>query len=355
MKQVERIFKPSISQVEDVNAMSSPGYIPSQIKRAYNFPCSCTGQGKTIAIVDAYGNPNIIEELTKFNERFNLPPADLEIIYPQGPPDEGDPEWAIETSLDVEWMHALAPNAKLLLIIAKDASFEYIYDAIRYAATSGADVVSMSFGAEELEEQTMYDEIFKQPGVVFVSSTGDFNDISYPSTSPYVVAVGATSLRLNSCGNRCAEEIVNWNSGGGISQFEQKPPWQNICSEAVPKTDMRTVPDLCFFGDSFPGVVIYTIVDGTPYWVPVGGTSFSTVGVAAILALAIPEGTKLYNAPELLYALAGGCCYTNPYRAYNDVETGNNQFYFALPGYDYVAGLGSPKVSEFIRSVRRYA
>lgn len=348
-------YKPTMLLLDDQQTPTVPPYSPCQIRRAYDFPCKDTGEGNTIAIVVAYGNPHIREDVKVFNERFNLPPIMLQIEYPKGIPTDEEGLWAIATSTSVEWVHALAPSAKILLVVAPSASNEDLFGSVEFAAKSGAAVVLMSFGAPEFKEQLELDNIFKESGVVFISSSGNTQTVTYPSSSPYVIGVGGTSLQLNPCGKRDTKEIAWYNTGGGISQYEQKPPWQNMCSYAEPKTDMRTCPDISFYGDFFPGVSIYTTIGTESYWIPVGGTGISAICLASVFADAIPAGEKIIGAPALLYKIAGGCCYTNPYGAYEDITNGNTTFYPALSGYDYTTGLGSPHVASFIKSIRRYA
>lgn len=339
---------------DEQSMQSVPAYIPSQMLSAYDFPEDCQGQGITIAIVDAFGSPTIREDVAVFNERFGLPPIILDIAFPDGPPDPigGDLGWIIETTLDVEWAHALAPRARILLVVAKNAEVESIFSAIQFAATSGANVVSMSFGTAEFEELREFDPIFNQPGVVFVASTGDSSNVSYPATNPRVIAAGGTSLQLNPCGERLAPEITWYETGGGISTIEEKPPWQFIPSNAVPKTSMRTTPDLAFYADPFPGVAIYYTLQGQSTWASVGGTSVSAPCLSAIFADSIPEGQRIDNAPRTVYEIFGCNLIGNP-NVFRDIKNGNNLFYQALPGYDYTTGLGTLFVREFIRSIRK--
>lgn len=343
----------TVSEVE--GTVSVPAYSPEQIKRAYEFPCGYEGTGSTIAIVVAYGNPNIMNDVQVFNNRFNLPPADIEIVYPQGQPEFVDPNWQEEASLDVEWSHALAPKAKILMVVAKDNSGENLFGAVTYAINAGATIISMSWGGVETEDIIQYESIFKNAeGVVFIAASGDEDMVTYPATSAYVVGVGGTSMQLNQCGDRIRPEIAWYFSGGGISTFIEKQSWQYIKNCATPKTNMRTSPDISFFADVFPGVPIYVTPVGSEQgqWITVGGTSVSAPCQAAIFALAIPPGQKLYEPLEVLYELAGECCYTNPYRVYRDIRNGNTERYPALEGLDYVTGLGSPHVGNFIKIIR---
>lgn len=344
-----------VESQEDISTILPP-YTPDQIREAYHFPCDLSGCGHTIAIVVAYGNENILGDVGVFNKRYQLPPINLEILYPQGEPDFQVIPWQTETALDVEWVHALAPEAKIILVVARSAEDEDVFDAIRFASTLDVSIISMSFGTPESEELRAYDYIFETPGIVFVASSGDGGFVIYPSSNPNVVAAGGTSYLLDTCGKPLAEEYA-WNeSGGGISIIEPKPPWQYIQNDALPRSDMRTTPDISFFADQFPGVSYYATTVDVPNgkWRSTGGTSVSAPCIAAIFANAIPPGYQVSGATEFLYELAGGCCYTNPEKVYRDITNGHTSQYPALRGYDYVTGLGSLHVDRFIEVFQYY-
>lgn len=329
-------------------------YSPAQIKTAYNYDFDEQGEGVTIAIVDAYGNPNMENDLEVFNERFNLPSADFEVIYPQGVPPVVDEEWQIETALDVEWAHAMAPKAKIILVAALDPTFDNLKGAIIAAIQAGADIVSMSFGAIEQEDViNSYEPIFQNANIAFCASSGDADNVSYPATSPSVIGVGGTSMQLNGSGGRVNDELGWYFSGGGISGFFRKPQYQYIKNNAQPQTDLRTSPDVSFFADSFPGVNLYfTPVNETDgIWLAVGGTSVSSPCFAGVLACALPMNMRYKNAPELMYKVAEN---SSDLEGYIDVKNGNTPFYPAIEGYDYVTGLGSPNIRSFIELVRYY-
>ena len=348
-------FNPQLKIRPQQNGVFSANpYSPQQIKTAYCFNKNSTGKGEVIAIVDAFGDPNIVSDLEVFNARFNLPPANLTVLYPQGQPTTMDPSWALETALDVEWAHALAPSATILLVIAMDNSGENLFGAVEYAVQQGANIVSMSWGGPEFQDELSLDSYFQAQGVVFVAASGDTEKLLYPAASPYVVGAGGTSVQLDECGNKVAPEIAWVGSGGGVSQYEPKAPWQNICSQ-MPPTSNRTVPDVAFFADPYPGVYVYTSIpiEGYVGWVAVGGTSVSAPCLSAIFANSMNRRMRICNFSALLYAIAGGDCYTNPFNAYYDEMNGNNQYYPCIPGYDYVTGLGSPIEKNFIKAVRK--
>src|SRR5205823_5599138 len=202
----------------------------SQIRHAYGFDSfhyvsggqsiAADGRGQTIAIVDAYDDPRIFNDLATFDRTFNLPapPSFVKAYYTT----QTNNGWAGEEALDVEWAHAMAPAANLLLVEAKSSSLSDLLTAVDWARhQSGVSVVSMSWGGGEFSSETSYDGYFTTPsghkGVTFVASSGDNGAVSsWPAVSPNVLSVGGTSLRTDSVGNYISE--TGWSgSGGGIS------------------------------------------------------------------------------------------------------------------------------------------
>src|SRR5262245_18044052 len=210
-------------------------YTPLNIQQAYGFDlvhaAGYKGAGQTIAIVDAYDAPNIEQDLANFNKMFKLETGfTFTKVMPQGQP-AADTGWSLEASLDVQWAHAIAPEANIVLVEAKSNSFADMLAAVDYAATqTGATVVSMSWGANEFRSETSaaYDGHFaNRPGVTFVAASGDYGSPLWPAVSPYVVAVCGTKLTLDSSGNYVGETAwgngfwTRWSggSGGGISKY----------------------------------------------------------------------------------------------------------------------------------------
>lgn len=325
-------------------------YTPTQIRVAYNIPEDAKGQGKIIAIIDAYGNKNLLNDLNVFNKEFNLPEADIEIKYPKGEPSEVDLEWAIETNLDVQWAHALAPLAKIIVVITKDASIGSLFDAIEYTTNLDVDIVSMSWGTDEFSQELLLDSFFSKNNIAFFAASGDSGSVIYPSSSPNVISVGGTSFELDDSGRRIATEIAWVGSGGGVSEYEPRPSWQDTICKAYRKKNNRTTPDVAFFGDTFPGVAVYTSsnkVSKNLGWLGVGGTSVAAPCWAAIAASIKTDDKKYTNLQKMLYKLF--CKYSNgDDSVFYDVKNGNNKNYYASVGYDYVTGLGSPIVNKLL-------
>jgi subtilase family serine protease len=331
--------------VHRFSATRPAGYSPAQVRHAYGFDnVAATGAGQTIAIVDAYGSPTIQSDLNTFCTQFGLPNTTVQIYYPTGTPRKADGGWALETSLDVEWAHAIAPGATILLVVAKSAQFNDLLPAVDYAAAH-ASQVSMSWGASEFSGETSYDFHFIKPGVTFTVSSGDNGaGVEWPAASPYVVAVGGTSLSLDGSGNRIGANEVAWSgSGGGISKYE---PY--MFQGSVSTSSFREVPDVSYNADPNTGVAIY---DSTPYngstgWYQIGGTSAGAPQWAAAIALANagrPSPSWLNNTASLLYSL-------NNSSYFRDIVSGSNG-YPAGTGYDLVTGIGSPVANSLVAAL----
>ncbi len=347
-------------------ASASPvGLTPSQIRHAYGIDqiffdggLIGDGTGQTIAIIDAYHSPTIHADLVAFDAAFGLPdpPSFIQVgqdgstnfpsVDPAGP-GAADGTWELETALDVQWAHAIAPGANILLVEASSSSFtDLVQTAGNYARSQpGVVAVSMSFSSSEFSGETSYDTYFTTPaghgGVTFLAATGDSGQPSgFPAYSANVVGVGGTTLSTDSTGNYLGES--GWSgSGGGVSTVENQPAYQSVV--VTQSTTKRANPDVAFDADPNSGVAVYDSYDfgGTP-WIQVGGTSFSSPAWAGIIAIA-DQGRSLLGLGSLdgrndtlplLYQL--------PVTDFHDITTGNNGF-AAGAGYDLVTGLGSPK------------
>lgn len=320
------------------------GNTPARIRHAYGFDLIPeTGKNQIIGIVDPYGSSTIQADLDKFSDTFGLPRTKIGFSYPQGLPRKTDDGAALETSLDVEWAHAIAPEATLLLVVAKSNSFNDLLEAVDAAVRSGARQISMSWGGSEFSSETAYDFHFNKPGVTFVAASGDSGSgVVWPAVSPYVLAVGGTSLYMDASGDYVSE--IAWaGSGGGMSAFEQKPPFQK--TNLVPFTN-RSVPDVSYNADPNTGYSVYIgNYDRAAGWITLGGTSAGAPQWAALIALSnASRSSPLSFANASLYALAG----INYPLYFFDVTSGNNGGYSALPKYDLVTGLGSPIANQIV-------
>jgi subtilase family serine protease len=331
----------------------SVAYTPAQIRHAYGFDqIPLDGSGQTIAIVDAYDDPTIVSDLRTFDQEFGIadPPSFAKVNeYGSTALPQADAGWDGEISLDVEWAHAIAPGANIVLVEANSTSDVDLYTAVDYARNQpGVVTVSMSFGGSEASFDPTVDSILTTPaghiggfglpgGITFVASTGDSGAPGgYPAYSPNVLAVGGTSLYLDSWGDYQGE--AGWSgSGGGISQVEPEPAYQ----DSVQNTGTRTIPDVSY--DADPNTGFYTYDTAAGGWGVVGGTSAGAPQWAALMALADEARGVYLGAGSLDGPTQTLPAIYSPVMSgdFNDVTSGSNG-YNAGPGYDLVTGLGSP-------------
>lgn len=398
---------------------------PTTIKTGYGFPSNATGAGKTIAIVDAFGSPTITGDLSQFNSltglpQMNVPAADgtcaapcFRILYPGGKPtfnpnQSTDVTWAEETTLDVQWAHAAAPGANIALVVSSNDQGQSIQSAQQFAVDSAnADVVSLSFGVQELaingganntqlqQAQQIYLDA-KSRNITVIASSGDFGALGgfqtanaqFPASDPYVLAVGGTNLILfhnNSYRNESVwDDADNCLSpcnlgpsgatGGAPSTIFTPPPWQTAALNAYNAAAstklaaplMRTPSDVSYNASPNTGVAIYigfgTLVPtlGKNGLYAVGGTSQGPPQWAGIVAAADGlRGSNLGCVNASLYSLAGSTGATkNP--VFHDVTNGDNRFpagaagYVATQGWDPPTGLGSPQVTNLISALSTF-
>jgi subtilase family serine protease len=327
-----------------------PPYTPNEIRQAYSFTnlysLGINGTGTRIAIVDAYGSSSLSSDLTSFDSLTGLPAATVNSYFPDGVPRQSNSGWALETSLDVEWSHAMAPSATIDLVVAVSSSIGSIYDAILFVANSlpNDNVVSMSFGQSESLYPTTgtftiagFHQLFvtmTSHGTTPVASSGDSGassccNVQYPASDPLVLAVGGTSLAINPNGSYGGEAA--WSGGGaGSSLVFSKPSFQQGLGDS-----MRDIVDISYDADVNTGVLV--ISNGGQF--QVGGTSVGAPQWASLLALSDQAGsTTLGVVAYRLYKLA----------SYHDVTSGSNGFFSATIGWDYPTGLGSPNATSTV-------
>src|SRR5438270_3668007 len=215
------ITKPNSTRPLASATPPATAYTPTQMRHGYAFDAigcypSC-GQGQTIAVVDAYDAPNIASDLATFDTQYGLPapPSFTKVTPPGQSAPAHDAGWEEEIALDVEWAHAMAPAANIVLVESADNSFANLYGAVDYAAAN-ASVVSMSWGGGEYSSELSDDAHFNHPNVTFVASAGDGGHVTdYPAASPLVTAVSGTSLTLDTAGNRSGETA--WSCSSSFS------------------------------------------------------------------------------------------------------------------------------------------
>lgn len=317
--------RPSFEGLEARRLLS--GLTPAQVTSAYELDAIWftspsggsvrgDGSGETIALIEAYHNPYLASDLKVFNQTFKLPDAKLTVINQAGTRMNRD--WAAEETLDVEWAHAIAPGANLLVVEAASQSIPDLMAAVNTARnTPGVVAVSMSWGFGEIPNETAYDSYFTTPdghvGITFLAASGDDGPLagaSYPSSSPNVVSVGGTRLLVSDSGVYQSESAWT-DSGGGYSLYEREPRYQS----AVQTTGRRSTPDVAFVADPKTGVAVYQTSfrgDESP-WQTVGGTSLGAPAWAAIIAI-VDQGRALDGKGSLdgatqtlpsLYGLGG--------------------------------------------------
>lgn len=355
----------------DVTSTTVSGLTPAVVAHAYGFDSvyfsngtvKGTGAGQTVAIVDAYDDPNIISDLKAFDAQFGISNNDNTGVFAltvakMSSRIAADAGWALEIALDVEWAHAMAPGAHILLVEAASSGVTDLLAAVNYARNvSGVVAVSMSWGSSEFSSETAYDSYFLTPtnhvggsgfkgGVTFVSASGDDGaPAEWPSVSPNVVAVGGTTLTVDSSGNYVSE--TGWSgSGGGVSKYESKPSYESSVTLSATK---RTNPDVAYDADPSSGVAVYDsyAYNGKSGWFKVGGTSAAAPQWAALIAIA-DQGRALAGKGSL--DGAGGtlpAIYSFSASDFHDITSGNNG-YAALAGYDLVTGRGTPVVGRIV-------
>jgi subtilase family serine protease len=340
----------------------SSAYNPAQIRHAYGFDqIQNQGAGQVIGIVDAYDDPNIESDLAAFDQQFSLPACTSmngcfhKVFAGRMPP--ANVNWSVEMALDVEWAHAAAPQAKIVLVEAASNSLSDLLTAVNTAVANGASVVSMSWTSGEFSSESHYDNYFIASGVTYLAASGDMGTgANYPAASPDVVAVGGTTLTLDSHGNYSSESA--WSgSGGGLSAYEHEPLFQANFGIPYDPHTYRGVPDVAYDANPATGYAVYDSYGmGGSGWFQVGGTSAATPQWAALVAIAdsmrvANRKARLSSADTSFYSIAK----TNMNADYFPVTHGSNGscgvWCNASTGYDYITGLGSPRANTLITAL----
>jgi subtilase family serine protease len=359
-------------------------YGPDQMRQAYGvqtlLDTGHDGTGRTIVIIDAYGSPTLQSDLDEFDSVWGLPATTPTVVAPYGV-DPTDPDnaagWAQETSLDVQWAHAIAPGATIELVVAASNNDSDILDATQYAIDHNlGDVVSQSFGegeqcmaSSDLQRQHQLFAQGVRKGITFFASSGDqgagqpdcnndggyFKSVSTPASDVNVTGVGGTDLNADGVsGNYISESTWNESAlfddavagGGGVSVLYGRPIYQAL---AAPRSRMREVPDVSYNAAVYQGVIV--VYDGAFY--RFGGTSAGSPQWSAILAIVDQMAHhRVGNINPALYLLG-----SNPItgKIFHDVADGSTntvpdgkggtiQGYAATRGYDMATGLGAPNI-----------
>lgn len=378
---------------------TEPGcYTPHAFRVAYGveplIQQGYTGKGQTVVDIVSFGSPTLQKDLDVYDKQFGLPPIKLQIISPLNEP-ISDPDnqqggWAEETTLDVEIIHAIAPDANIVVLTSPVAETEGTIGLPEFLKLEQyvidhklGNIVSQSWGASELTLQsnidpagpqqikqwdTFYQQATIQHAMTYLSSSGDngstdYIDLhakqlahvqttSFPCDEPWVTAVGGTQLQHN--GTTFNESV--WNagggaSGGGFSRFFSTPSYQQTLPTSAKNqlNNHRGVPDVAAAGD--PSTALANYVNG--HWTLIGGTSAAAPVWAGIMAIANQmAGHPLGFINPALYKLANSSTYTTDF---HDITNGDNTNHDAnVPGYpatqgwDPVTGLGTPNAAKLI-------
>lgn len=325
--------------------VNAPGGLnPVDLQSAYGLSAT-GGSGQTVAVVDAYDDPNAEADLTVYRAQFGLPVCTTAngcfskvnqtggTTYPAA-----DTGWAEEIALDIDMVSAICPNCHILLVEATNNSDANLYAADDYASAH-ADWISNSWSGGETRTETSSDSHFNKAGKVFTFATGDSGYAAgpqYPATSPYVVAVGGTTLSRASNARGWTEAV--WSgAGSGCSRYETRPAWQTAVANIKSVCAKRADADIAAIGNPSTGVSVYDSYRESG-WLVFGGTSVATPIIAAVYALANNASTVGGNASYLYSHTAN----------YWDVTSGNNGRCGTLlctghAGWDGPTGLGTPK------------
>jgi subtilase family serine protease len=327
------------------HATTPSGFGPSDLQSAYGLTSAAAsnGSGHTIAIVDAYDDPNAEADLAKYRSYYGLSACTtangcFKKVSQTGSTTSlpsGDSGWAEEISLDVDMASAMCPKCNILLVEATSASYANLGTAVNEAVKLGAKYVSNSYGGSDSSSDSSYDTAYyKHAGVAITVSSGDSGyGVEYPASSQYVTAVGGTALTKSGSTTRGWTETAWSDAGSGCSSYETKPSWQTDTS-----CSKRVVADVSAVADPNTGVSVYDSYGVTAGWYTFGGTSVSSPIIAGVYALAGTPSSGSYPS-SFPYAHTSSL---------NDVTSGSNgscsvsYYCTARSGYDGPTGLGTP-------------
>ena len=346
-------------------------YYPEDIYDAYNYTYvnlnNIDGNGTTIVIVDAYGDPFLGYDVSAFDNLTCLPPVNLVVTYTNTTPLQYNQRWAIETALDVEWAHASAPGARIDLVLAQNSNAS-LEQALSYAIYHRlGNVISLSWGepeldyvrANEMNDLQIVNDLFRQAameGITVLAASGDYGayaqtpdlTVDFPASDPYVTGVGGTDLteidgNYSETGWGGIINGTSFGSGGGYSSVFGSQWWESAPSF---NSTSRGVPDVSADADLSTGVLM--VENGTTF--EAGGTSLATPIWAGVIARADQYMNKsLGFINPMLYQISRTPLYN---KALNQVISGTNGYYNATPGWNPVTGLGTPNVGGLLQAFR---
>jgi len=397
-------FSPAPSDALCRVLLGSPCYSPQQIRKAYGLTpilaAGNTGVGQTIIIVDSYGSPTIAQDLKSFDAGYGLPdPPSFTVLSPLGtvpfnPNDSTIVGWAAETTLDVEWAHAMAPGASIVLMTSPVAETEGVQGLPQFLSLEQyavnhhlGNIISQSWAATEntlfttagqkviADFEAFYENAARQ-GVTVLAAAGDdgsanveldgvtyysFPTVNFPASSPLVTAVGGTTLYATESGTYQFE--ISWlDGGGGVSQVFAEPDYQYLLPPSTQQTlaGYRGVPDVAYNADPNTSILIYLSFFGPSYagYYGIGGTSEGSPQWAGIIADANQmAGHPLGFLNPKLYAIGAAGSQS---AFFHDITFGSNAAdgptvpgYLATPGWDFTTGWGTPNLGGIIDQLVR--
>lgn len=376
----------------------APCYSPQQLQNFYGMTnllsSGYNGKGQTIVIIESFGSPTIKADLQAFDAAYNLPdPPSFQVLAPLGtvpfdPNNDDQVAWAFETTLDVQWAHAMAPGASIVVLTSPVDETQGVQglpqflELEQYAlAHRLGSIISQSWGTTEntlfntagekvIQDFESFYEVAAAQQITVLAGAGDsgaanvdvngnfypFPTVLFPASSPYVVAVGGTTLRVSSTGSYESETVwndENGTTGGGVSQYFAEPEYQRLLPQTVQKqiANHRGIPDVAFNADPvFIYVGFYSDPANNGFYTN-GGTSESTPAWAGIVSIANQlAGQPLGLINPTLYFLG---TFGEQAEFFHDVKTGNNSAngvtgYDATAGWDLASGWGSPNLGNLI-------
>jgi subtilase family serine protease len=340
-----------------VNPSLNPGCLTNPSSASF---INTNGGSGTIAIVDAFDYPTASADLSAFSAQFGLPAPNFQVVYATGQKPSGDCGWNQEAALDIEWAHAMAPGARIVLVEAASNSNFDLLNAVDTATSivqqAGGGQVSMSWGGSEFRGETNYDSHFNASGVAYFAAAGDAGGrVIWPGVSANVISAGGTRVNRDTTGKFTSEAA--WSreycgggpcgGGGGPSRYVHRPSYQNAIQNVVGSS--RGTPDLSFDADPYSGVAVYEnspLCSGSNAgWMVFGGTSVASPALAGIVNSAAGATQKLgtgatngYPEQTLMYGGYGSAGYYG--NEFRDITSGNNG-YAAKAGWDFATGIGS--------------
>jgi hypothetical protein len=345
-QQSSAAMRSSLTARPAATAPTTDGFGPSSLQSAYKLPSSTAGSGQTVAVVDAFNDPDAASDLATYRSDFGLPACGsgcFSVVNQNGktsplPRSAGSSGWDVEESLDIDMVSAICPLCHIILVEASSASIANLGAGVNAAVSLGAKFVSNSYGGSESSSDPADDtQFYKHAGVAVTASAGDGGfGVSYPAASQFVTAVGGTSLKTSTNARGWTESVWSTSrtegTGAGCSADDAKPAWQTDTG-----CTRRTDNDVAAVADPATGVAVFDTFSESGF-LEVGGTSASSPIIAATFALAGPPSAGTFPASDIYRHTA----------SLFDVTTGSlgscSPAYLctAQAGYDGPTGWGTP-------------